>query len=399
MKRPFSWRRQCYEFSRHFVRKPEFSERRRRLFEQLAGHLIDHLKLTLAENSMEEFVRALPKVLGGCNRNIYDDPGVADAYAFMHLLERYRKTWIVLELLLRNGHLPFRDGRLDVLDVGAGPCASSWAVQDFYSTVQSLASEESIWSSLALSQVHVQIIERSRAMVHFAHCFAERSSRPGPFGAAWTDIEGIDLVSERLDIRKEIMHNLIDEEYLSASEAHLAVESELNWWKHHGKFNLCIFSNFVTETSSARAWGLEIKNILKGMPVGGIAAFIGGIGGPYPEIYEILDGYARAAQLRKLKVRKTIKNTYKEYETEAIKDVYHEIMNTTLTDEERSIARGLLEQPQYLELTDLGHPYSGPKAFGARVYRKDRPFRHRALKRRIPTASDHTQEIETSASS
>ena len=39
-----------------------------------------------------DFMKAIPDVLGKCNDDIYELPLRPEAYAYMHLLQRYRRT-------------------------------------------------------------------------------------------------------------------------------------------------------------------------------------------------------------------------------------------------------------------------------------------------------------------
>ncbi len=64
------------------------------------------------------FMKAIPDVLGKCNDDIYELRLRPEAYAYIHLLERYRRTWRVLVELSRTGDLPLARYGVRTLDVG-----------------------------------------------------------------------------------------------------------------------------------------------------------------------------------------------------------------------------------------------------------------------------------------
>ena len=62
---------------------------------------------------------AASSVLGRCNDPAtYRLAGADTAYAWLHLLDRYVRTWVALERLLREGMLPMGQHGVRVLDVG-----------------------------------------------------------------------------------------------------------------------------------------------------------------------------------------------------------------------------------------------------------------------------------------
>jgi hypothetical protein len=56
-----------------------------------------------------DFMTAIPDALGKCNDDIYDLPLRPEAYAYIHLLERYRRTWWVLVELTPRATCPSHD--------------------------------------------------------------------------------------------------------------------------------------------------------------------------------------------------------------------------------------------------------------------------------------------------
>jgi hypothetical protein len=83
----------------------------------------------------------------------------------VHLVDRYRRFWNVLEELLRATALPVRDTALDVLDVGTGPAPALYAVNDFFEELRVFAGEANdSCRRLLTPPPRLRSIERSRAM-------------------------------------------------------------------------------------------------------------------------------------------------------------------------------------------------------------------------------------------
>ena len=79
---------------------------------------------------------AAPSVLACCNdQSTYERAGAALAYAWMHLLDRYVRTWLALEMLVRESCIPMGRYGVNALDVGTGPGSSALAIIDFYTSM------------------------------------------------------------------------------------------------------------------------------------------------------------------------------------------------------------------------------------------------------------------------
>ena len=79
-----------------------------------------------------EVWEAAPCVLEACDDPAtYEMPESATAYAWLHFLDRYVRTWKALELLVSNCCLPMGKHGVNALDVGTGPGLSAWATNDF----------------------------------------------------------------------------------------------------------------------------------------------------------------------------------------------------------------------------------------------------------------------------
>jgi hypothetical protein len=65
-----------------------------------------------------------------------------EAYAYLHLLERYRRFWTVLMRLMEVGRLPLARTEVRLLDVGAGPAPVTYATIDFYQALHAYGTEQ-----------------------------------------------------------------------------------------------------------------------------------------------------------------------------------------------------------------------------------------------------------------
>src|SRR5438128_2729558 len=79
------------------------------------------------------FWSAVPAVLTRCDeQETYDLPMASEAYAWIHLLDRYVRTWYALEQMFHRACFPLGKRGVNVLDVGTGPGPSVPAIVDFY---------------------------------------------------------------------------------------------------------------------------------------------------------------------------------------------------------------------------------------------------------------------------
>src|SRR6476619_3253566 len=102
--RTTTWRRLLQEHHNRFLTWVDSTGVRHKAFDRLASALetllLDHVLIGDSEISLVQsctrFAEAIPIVLSNCDEPIYDQPFVAEAYAFVHLLERYRRATVIL---------------------------------------------------------------------------------------------------------------------------------------------------------------------------------------------------------------------------------------------------------------------------------------------------------------
>ena len=108
-----------------------------RKFDRLATALWSLLQQQVrTQDDARRIWEAVPSVLSRCNdQATYQLPGATQAYAWLHLLDRYARTWQALEKLTIAGCIPLARYGVNILDVGTGPGPSAFAIHDFYTSL------------------------------------------------------------------------------------------------------------------------------------------------------------------------------------------------------------------------------------------------------------------------
>ena len=108
---------------------PHLDQSRRESIGSLVSALEIYLLSCLCDKqSATEFLNRMPDIYGACNQEIYERPMVAEAYSYVHLINRYCNWWDTFYELFRTGWLPMRESGLRALDVGAGPGPATYAL-------------------------------------------------------------------------------------------------------------------------------------------------------------------------------------------------------------------------------------------------------------------------------
>jgi hypothetical protein len=119
---------------------------------------------------------AVPAVLERCDDpDTYKMRSAGIAYAWLHLLDRYARTWLGLEYLLLQGLLPMGRYGVRVLDVGTGPGPSAFATHDFYAALENYApgADASDWQQPS----DITCVECAPSMNRIRHFLAEHLFR------------------------------------------------------------------------------------------------------------------------------------------------------------------------------------------------------------------------------
>lgn len=113
----------------------------------------------------------------------------------------------------------------------------------------------------------------------------------------------------------------------------------LGWTEGLFRYNLVIFSNFLTEKDKVEEWREELLSTFLTVRHGGVAVVVGGIGESYPPIYDIVMDVAKEASLSRLSsVAERIPCQYSDAYARRIKEHYNTIWkwiksNSSIDDE------------------------------------------------------------------
>jgi hypothetical protein len=268
-----------------------------RLARDVGEYLLDWQLQTPAAGA--QFLASVPLVLARCDDDIYGAQAVADAYAWVHLLERYRRAWFALCALFNAGRLPLARQGLEVLDVGTGPAPVLYAVSDFHAAVCAFAEEANV-ADLMLEPPKLGSVEKSAAMTHLVHVLSEIGRRPtGPFGTDFRDI--LDVVPDDLRRRRRNFEvdRLIEEEGIHDVRIANRIVSEGGIVDRSFRYRFAVFSNFLTTEESVPAWREPLTAVARALYPGGLMFVMGAPDSrKYQEIYSALRALMTECGLR-----------------------------------------------------------------------------------------------------
>ena len=215
--------------------------------------------------------QAAPAVLGRCNDPAtYTLPNAEIAYSWLHLLDRYVRTWLALEHVLRDRLLPMRRDGVRVLDVGTGPGPSAFATRDFYTAMEDYAriANAASWRQ----PPDVTCVEPAPGMNRIRHHVAERLAlRHGSqsvlaMTGGLQDFSTILPTQERRQLENSL-RNQYDEYYdeerqeWHADPVYTLQEANQEANAYH-RYRLFTFSNFLTTIETVSTFQENIEDIL-----------------------------------------------------------------------------------------------------------------------------------------
>lgn len=237
------------------------------------------------------FWRAVPAVLDRCDDlDTYRLDMAPEAYAWVHLLDRYVRTWRALEAMLQSLCLPLASRGVNVLDVGTGPGPSTSAIADFYSAVTEYAR---LTGDPHLQQpTSITAVEMTWENNAFRSRFREATLATSTESFVLDDARSIDPRQMRARVRE----NLLDEcEYNPETGTHEPVVwPETADLESQGlyRYRLITLSNFLTNPEILDSVRASLSAIFSDLQPGSVVLNIGGVGKQYPRIYERLDQVA-----------------------------------------------------------------------------------------------------------
>ena len=276
-----------------------------RKFDALATALYSLLQDRISTTGAAQAVwKAVPYVMACCNKqDTYEKPGAADAYAWLHLLERYVRTWLALEKLVEARCIPLAKHGIRALDVGTGPGPSGFAIHDFYSAMTEFSEQT---GNLKWRQpAEVTCVEHSYSTNWLRHHLAETmyaESQRKSAGVirmchALPDFGKIRPTQERKAYRKHLLWEDVyfDEVYGVEESWYSADEADQIAQSLH-QYRLITFSNFLTTKKMVKeTFRSNLDDIFRDANPGTAVLVIGAKKEPYPQIYKEVDCIAKQA--------------------------------------------------------------------------------------------------------
>lgn len=279
----------------------------RKKFHVLANALriLLHGRIRTADDARDVWTVA-PAVLSCCNEQAtYKKTGDPIAYAWLHLLDRYVRTWLALERLMEKNCLPMGKYGVRALDVGTGPGPSAFAIHDFYSALVEFSEVrgKAKWRQPA----GVTCFERdsgfNRLRHHLAEIMYEEVARESKGVLAMCNalpkFEEFFPVLEREQTLK-YLRNEEDEYYDEVadewtSEQRFSTDEANDMTQSLHRYRLFVFSNFLTTLDIVRRVEANLVETLRDARPGTVVLVLGGKEGPYPEVYKTVDRLAVTA--------------------------------------------------------------------------------------------------------
>ena len=279
----------------------------RKKFDVLANALRTLLQGRIrTANDARDVWMAAPAVLSCCNEQAtYQMTGAPVAYAWLHLLDRYVRTWIALARLVEKNCLPMGKYGVRALDIGTGPGPSAFAIHDFYSAMVEFSevSGNSKWRQ----PVHLTCVEFDAGTNHLRHHLAEIMYEEGERKSkdvlamcnALPDFSRFQPTQERKQ-SSQYLRNQEDEYYDEVanewtSELRFSPAQANDMAQSLHRYRLFAFSNFLTTPEIVKRFEPNLADSLCDAHPGSVVLVLGGKRGSYPEIYNSVDRLAVTA--------------------------------------------------------------------------------------------------------
>ena len=258
--------------------------------------------------------KAVPAALSRCNeQSTYEMPKAPETYAWLHLLDRYVRTWLALELLVKKSCIAMGEDGVRALDIGTGPGPSGFAVHDFYTAMVEFSE---LYNNLKWRQPpHITCVELDSGTNSLRHRLAEtmfmqsRSEDSRGVLAMCYSLPNFAEILPKQERKKRFQHFLNEENsYYNeltndwVSDPSFSSEEANYMAQQLHRYRLFIFSNFLTDSDTVKSFEPNLVEILQDANPGSVLLILGGSGEPYPGIYRFVDELAKLAGFE-LKVR------------------------------------------------------------------------------------------------
>lgn len=267
------------------------------LLSSVANRLVSFLTTTI--NTCEDaasFWRVIPLVLSSCDdQATYSRPMAVEAYSWLHLLDRYVRTWRALTGLVRKRYLPLGKDGVNVLDIGTGPGPSTLAISDFYGALSTFS--RFINEPLLEQECRITSVELASENNAFRSRFQECTLGTPIEVALLSDIAKCRPVLERARAYNSLLqqdsYNPEVGEYEPLFNPYLANLETQGLFR----YRLITLSNFLTNRAILGDTRESLSETFSDLRPGAVVLVIGGCGSHYPQIYQFLDELAKNSGL------------------------------------------------------------------------------------------------------
>jgi ribosomal protein RSM22 (predicted rRNA methylase) len=280
-------------------------------------------------------------VLGKCDSLGFNNVGEVYGYVSLHFLERYYRFQLIYLSMLEKGILPVRKLQANILDIGTGPAVALYSLNDIFYLLNLYGKMNDI-PLLMNFNYHFDYVERSNGFRDFLHYFTEfinhKVSRnyaiPYHYGT-FHEYNGLNLQREKNRLRLRLIDELM-EDYDSADEgisrayAQYVIDHEETEWKDRYRYNMIIFSNFLTSPSGINEIQAELISDFRSLRNGGTIVFVGGSFGKYSEIYDKLYNILRIRYCRLVLKKPKMSHNYDDEFSKTIRDFYKNVFDHLL---------------------------------------------------------------------
>lgn len=223
----------------------------------------------------------LLNVLKNCDQITYEEEGTAEAYALLHFLDRYHRFQLIFSLLSEKKLMPMRRTGLKILDVGTGPGPSMFAVSDFYSAALGININKN--SDFRDTPFSIDYVERSSQFRNWLHHFTEFTNYYSPTKKQWAVPyhHGTFYDFKNLEFDQRSIEWFTDDNGDSDFLRHIT--------RH--RFDLIVFSNFLTTKEQTVSFSKEIENCARFLRNNGLLIVVGAksCSKKYKEVYEEIE--------------------------------------------------------------------------------------------------------------
>ena len=251
------------------------------LTNQLTEYLLNY-KLNDAEFT-KEVASKFEDVLRKCDEIDYQEDSTATAYGILHFLSRYRRFQLIFSKLIDKGIFPPKKSPINILDVGTGPGPSLYALSDVYLSLKNFG-DKRFKKILEDNQYFPDYVERSNGFRNWLHHFTEVANYKKPNGVdGWIVPYHHGTFLDFSGIQFEETYSYVEMDY----DGDFFTKTR----KRKYRYNVIIFSNFLTQVSQVENLRTELQNCMRFLRNKGKLIISGGTGKidsdkDYPEMYK-----------------------------------------------------------------------------------------------------------------